>query len=85
MKNDEVGMTPACPTPAVRGRVSTIVHRQSSIVHFARLLVAALREIFDESAYSRFLARKGLPATGESFRAFQRENALRRERRARCC
>jgi len=49
------------------------------------LALAALREIFDENAYSRFLHRHNLKHSRNSYRAFVRENAGRRERRARCC
>jgi hypothetical protein len=49
------------------------------------LLVAALREIFDESAYSRFLlAHRLLPGRG-SYTAFLREQEGVRARRPRCC
>lgn len=50
-----------------------------------RLLIAALREIFDESAYGRFLARERLAQDRESYRAFLRERAAAIERRPRCC
>jgi hypothetical protein len=95
MKNEELtmknGSISECPEPPLRTPASSavngrsIVNGQSSIGNFFRLLAATFREIFDENAYSRFLARNALPSTGESFRAFQRENAIRRERRARCC
>ena len=49
------------------------------------LAMATLREIFDENAYARFLKRHGVGRSRESYRAFLRENACRRERRARCC
>jgi hypothetical protein len=52
---------------------------------FLKLLLAALREIFDESAYQRFLAREGLPASRDSYAAFLREHAVRNGRRPRCC
>lgn len=50
-----------------------------------RLFAAALREIFDESAYARFLRRVGLPRDCESYRAFLREREAAIERRPRCC
>jgi hypothetical protein len=49
------------------------------------LMMSILREIFDENAYARFLERNAVPNSRESYRAFVRENSLRRERRARCC
>jgi hypothetical protein len=49
------------------------------------LLVAALREIFDESAYSRFLLAHDLRRGRGSYRAFLQEQAGARARRPRCC
>jgi len=47
--------------------------------------LAALREIFDENAYARYLEREQVGASRESYQAFQQEMVCRRERRARCC
>lgn len=44
-----------------------------------------LREIFDEAAYSRFLARHAIANSAESYRAFLNEGEHARERRPRCC
>ena len=49
------------------------------------LTVSTLREIFDENAYARFLAREKVPASRQSYEIFLREMACRREHRARCC
>jgi hypothetical protein len=49
------------------------------------LVLATLREIFDEAAYARFLERNAASRSRESYAAFLRENGFRRERRARCC
>jgi hypothetical protein len=49
------------------------------------LLLAAIREIFDESAYERFLQRRHLPANPETYAAFLRETECARQRRPRCC
>jgi hypothetical protein len=46
---------------------------------------AALREIFDESAYQRFLTRNAVRSSREAWSAFAQEQASRKERRARCC
>jgi hypothetical protein len=51
----------------------------------AALLLATLREIFDESAYARFLARRGLGASRQSYQEFLRDSRLQRERQPRCC
>ncbi len=46
---------------------------------------AALREIFDESAYERFLAEHGLQSSPCAYEHFLRERRAFAERRARCC
>ena len=47
--------------------------------HFLRGLfdttAAVLREIFDESAYARFLARTGQPSSRAAYAGFLRERA----------
>ncbi len=50
-----------------------------------RLLIATLREIFDESAYSRFLERGQLAPSREAYAAFCREYEVAKARRPRCC
>jgi hypothetical protein len=50
-----------------------------------RLLLSALREIFDESAYSRFLARHGLTSCPSAYAAFLGEQEILRARRPKCC
>jgi hypothetical protein len=50
-----------------------------------RIIVETLREIFDENAYARYLARTGMSASRASYEGFLRENACARERRPRCC
>ncbi|MFI5381139.1 MAG: hypothetical protein ACHRHE_17720 [Tepidisphaerales bacterium] len=49
------------------------------------VLVAILREIFDESAYARFLATHHLRSDRSSYAAFLREQAGIKARRPRCC
>jgi hypothetical protein len=49
------------------------------------LLVMAVREIFDEGAYARFLARGKLARSRESYAAFLREHGAVKERCPRCC
>lgn len=51
----------------------------------ARIVWAALREIFDEGAYARFLRRAGMPSSVEAYAAFCREREGRSARRPRCC
>ena len=52
---------------------------------FFRIAATALREIFDEAAYQRFLARTGQPSTRAAYAGFLRERAAQQERRPRCC
>ncbi|MCU1296652.1 MAG: hypothetical protein JWO91_930 [Acidobacteriaceae bacterium] len=52
---------------------------------FLALCWAALREIFDESAYTRFLDRQKVSSSRETYAAFLRENELAKARRPRCC
>jgi hypothetical protein len=48
-------------------------------------VLATLREIFDESAYSRFLARHALSSCPDAYAAFLREQEEVKARRPRCC
>jgi hypothetical protein len=50
-----------------------------------RMLLAALREIFDEAAYDRFLVRHGLAPSTETYATFCREQQQSKVRRPRCC
>jgi hypothetical protein len=51
----------------------------------AALGMAILREIFDESAYVRFLSRRGIAPSSRSYAAFLHEHEHLRARRPRCC
>jgi hypothetical protein len=44
-----------------------------------------LKEVFDESAYARFLAQQQLESSAEAYAAFRREHELTKARRPRCC
>jgi hypothetical protein len=48
-------------------------------------LYAALREIFDESPYARFLARRDMASSAEAYAEFLRETEHARARKPRCC
>jgi hypothetical protein len=50
-----------------------------------RLLRAALREIFDESAYDRFLLRTKSPRSVASYRDFMCERDAAMAKKPRCC
>jgi hypothetical protein len=49
------------------------------------IAIAILREIFDESAYARFIARSQLTPSAESYAAFQREQESLKTCRPKCC
>ncbi|MGH9657940.1 MAG: hypothetical protein ACRD96_05310 [Bryobacteraceae bacterium] len=57
----------------------------SPLVRFGRLLLALLRELGDENAYQRHLARCGRPASGEEWRRFSDERLRAKYARAKCC
>jgi len=52
---------------------------------FLRHLLATLREIFDENAYERFLARTNSTISVESYRCFMQEREAGMAKRPRCC
>ena len=49
------------------------------------VLLAVLREIFDESAYARFLARSHTPSSKTAYAAFLEEHTSAQAHRHRCC
>ena len=49
------------------------------------LMLATAREIFDESAYQRFLAQRQLGSSRASYARFLREQETRRARQPKCC
>ena len=49
------------------------------------LIHAALAEIFEESAYARFLARKRIRSSSQAYTIFLREQETAKSRRPRCC
>jgi hypothetical protein len=57
----------------------------SAITRGFVLLAATLQEVFDESAYQRFLFRENLSPSVESYAAFMAEHEKSRARRTRCC
>jgi hypothetical protein len=48
-------------------------------------LLAAIREIFDESAYDRFLLRTNASRSIASYRAFTHERDASMQKKPRCC
>ena len=55
------------------------------IAKTAKILLAALREIFDEAAYSRFLERRRMTSSPAAYAAFWRERESSHARRPKCC
>jgi hypothetical protein len=68
---------PGCARLDSRGRLS--------LRELLGLIVAILREIFDESAYQRFLDRSRLQSSPNAYAVFQQENEQAKSRRPRCC
>jgi hypothetical protein len=52
---------------------------------FLKTVLAMLREVFDESAYARFLARRGVTSSRLAYAEFLHETEHSRARRPRCC
>jgi hypothetical protein len=57
----------------------------TTITRLFTVLVAALREIFDESAYARFLDRQRVASSQAAYGEFLRESEIAKARRPRCC
>jgi hypothetical protein len=55
------------------------------VQRFLAIIGEMLREIFDEAAYSRYLARHSSAHSVETYRAFLHEAEQARDRRPRCC
>ena len=51
----------------------------------ASLCGSTLREIFDESAYARFLVRNRVASSPAAYAAFLREYAVAKAHRPKCC
>lgn len=51
----------------------------------ANLFLSVAREIFDESAYDRFLSRTQMASSPKAYAAFRKEHDALKARRHRCC
>jgi hypothetical protein len=49
------------------------------------LMLATVREIFDESAYQRFLSQRQLGSSPAAYALFLREQETHRARQPKCC
>jgi hypothetical protein len=56
-----------------------------ALAHSFAVLAEVLKEIFDESAYQRFLNRNELQSSSRAYAMFLRENEQAKSRRPRCC
>ena len=57
----------------------------SRIFQAARIVLAILREIFDEAAYDRFLRRTQMASSPGAYAAFRQEFEEAKTRRPKCC
>ena len=77
------------PHDAVRYPDRRLVEPRAAVprwfVGVTRLMLSTLREIFDESAYSRFLTRRDLSSCPRAYAAFLREQEGIKARRPKCC
>ena len=55
------------------------------IVKTAKMVLAILREVFDEAAYDRFLRRTQMASSPGAYAAFRQEFEETKTRRPRCC
>ena len=58
---------------------------RSGIIRPLSVLIATLREIFDEAAYQRFLTRGEVASSPAAYADFLREGETAKARRPRCC
>jgi hypothetical protein len=56
-----------------------------TVMYALRVVLDALREVFDESAYERFLTRTQSARSRASYREFLQERELAAARKHRCC
>jgi hypothetical protein len=69
-----------CDHPITRSLSASVRFRKvTQTIH------AALREVFDESAYDRFLLRTKASRSVASYRAFTRERDAAMAKKPRCC
>jgi hypothetical protein len=58
---------------------------KARMITAARIFLATLREIFDESAYARFLSRTQMVSSPAAYTAFRQEFEEAKTRRPKCC
>jgi hypothetical protein len=57
----------------------------AAILRLFTVFRAVISEIFDESAYQRFLDRSQLQSSANAYATFRKENDQAKSRRPRCC
>ena len=62
-----------------------IAEAMNHFVNAARIVLATLREIFDEAAYARFLSRTRMASSAKAYAAFRQEFEEGKSRRTKCC
>jgi len=55
------------------------------VIKAAQIVMATLREIFDESAYARFLDRAKMTSSPAAYDSFREELEESKARRPKCC
>lgn len=73
------------PVIAGSGDRTAALESTLSLRRALQVAIAVLREIFDESAYDRFLARTQTSRSVDSYRDFRRERDASTAQRPRCC
>jgi len=83
----KVESLPGCARLDTRGRLSLreLFRLVSTLSQMASMGQAILREIFDESAYQRFLDRNDQESSCNAYAIFLRENEQAKSRSPRCC
>lgn len=64
---------------------SRLIEAPAAFRSFMQTISATLREIFDESAYDRFLKRTSKAHSAASYRDFTRERDAAMAKKPRCC
>jgi hypothetical protein len=72
-------------TTKTRTTRSMIAQSVRAIAGVFEVIAGVLREVFDESAYRRFLLHGNLASSAASYAAFCAEQEKSRVRRPRCC
>ena len=66
-------------------RSGDLMIARDRMIKLMQTITAMLREIFDESAYDRFLLRTQASRSAASYRAFTRERDAAMVKKPRCC